>query len=148
MKKVSTMVFISVSSVLLLAACSGSNGDSEEEKELHLELPLKTTSIAPYETDVPVQAGAAESLFKMTTDGKLENLLVEDYEQPSPEQLELTLKDDITFQNEEKLTGEKVKKSLELSLEERDLLQSPLHIEDVEEDRQKVTITTEYEHLD
>src|SRR5699024_9906461 len=106
MKKVSTMIFISVSSVLLLAACSGSNGGSEEEKELHLELPLTTTSIAPYVADVPVQAGAAESLFKMTTDGTLDNVLVEEYEQPSPDQLELTLKDDITFQNGEKLTGE------------------------------------------
>ena len=45
----------------------------------------------------PMQAGATESLYKMTTDGKLENLLVEEYEQPPPDQLEFTLKDDITF---------------------------------------------------
>lgn len=146
MKKVSTMIFVSVSSVLLLAACGGSSGGSNDEKELHIELPLKTTSIAPYETDVPVQAGAAESLFKMTTDGKLENLLVEEYEQPSPDQLELTLKDDITFQNGEKLTGEKVKKSLEYSLEESDLVKGSLPIEDIEADGQNVTITTEYEY--
>ena len=75
-----------------------SNSESKG-KTLDVELPLKTTSIAPYETDVPVKIGAAESLFKATSDGKVQKLLVKSYDQTSPTQLDLTLKDNIKFQN-------------------------------------------------
>ncbi len=42
-------------------------------KKLNASLPLKTKSIAPYETDVPVKIGAAESLFKTNDQGKWKN---------------------------------------------------------------------------
>lgn len=43
---------------------------------LNVEIPLKTKSIAPYETDIPVKTGALESLFKMSKNGKVKPLLV------------------------------------------------------------------------
>lgn len=131
--------------VFALAGCSGTPSD-DDKKNLHIELPLKTTSIAPYDTDVPVQVGAAESLFNVTSDGKIKNLLVEDYDQASPKRLEITLKDDITFQNGEKVTGDKVKKSLEKSLKESDLVKGSLPIKDISADGQNVTITTDDEY--
>jgi peptide/nickel transport system substrate-binding protein len=147
MKKLFALLALFIASAVILAGCNGSNSDANKDKKvLHIELPLKTTSIAPYETDIPVQVGAAESLFKMTSDGKLEKLLVEDYDQPSPERLEITLKDNITFQNGEKLTGNKVKKSLENSLQESDLVKGSLPIKEITADGQKVTITTAYEY--
>ena len=72
--------FIAVlaSTAVILAGCGGS-GSQSKGKTLDVELPLKTTSIAPYETDVPVKIGAAESLFKATADGEVQKLLVKSY---------------------------------------------------------------------
>lgn len=139
-KKIFAM--LALLTVIALAGCSESNSDSDQ-KILQIELPLKTTSIAPYDTEAPVQAGAAESLFKMNSDGEIEKLLVEDYNQSSPNLLEITLKDNIHFQNGEKLTGDKVKKSLENSLEESDLVKGSLPIKDITADEQNLTITTD-----
>lgn len=56
---------------LLLASCGTESGDRNVDKKvLDIEMPLKTTSIAPYETDVPVRAGALESLFKVSKEEK------------------------------------------------------------------------------
>lgn len=142
-KKVFGLFILLIS--FILAGCSSSNSNANQ-KVLHIELPLKTTSIAPYETDVPVQVGAAESLFKVTSDGKVEKLLVEDYNQPSPERLDITLKDNVNFQNGEKLTGKKVKESLENSLKESDLVKGSLPIKEISAHGQDVTIMTDDEY--
>ena len=41
-------------------------------QRLEYFVTVKTKSIAPYETDVPVKIGAAESLFKTNDQGKIE----------------------------------------------------------------------------
>lgn len=93
---------------LLLASCGTESGDRNVDKKvLDIEMPLKTTSIAPYETDVPVRAGALESLFKVSKEGEVQPWLAKDFKQVSSEKLELTVKDDVKFQNGEKLTGQK-----------------------------------------
>ncbi|WP_411756576.1 nickel ABC transporter substrate-binding protein [Staphylococcus nepalensis] len=138
MKKLITVL---ASTAVILAGCSGS-GSQSKGKTLDVELPLKTTSIAPYETDVPVKIGAAESLFKATADGKVQKLLVESYEQTSPTQLNLTLKDDIKFQNGKKVTGEAVKASLEESIKKSDLVKGSLPIKDIKVDGQELQINT------
>ncbi len=135
--------FIAVlaSTAVILAGCGGS-GSQSKGKTLDVELPLKTTSIAPYETDVPVKIGAAESLFKATADGEVQKLLVKSYKQISSTQLDLTLKDDIKFQNGKKVTGEAVKASLEESMKKSDLVKGSLPIKNIKADGQKVSITT------
>ena len=85
MKKI---VVLFATAAITLAGCSGS-GSQSKGNTLDIELPLKTTSIAPYETDVPVKIGAAESLFKASAEGKVQKLLVESYNQKSPTQLDL-----------------------------------------------------------
>lgn len=57
------------SAVLVLSGCGSMHSSG---KDLNISLPLKTKSIAPYETDVPVKIGAAESLFKTNDQGKIE----------------------------------------------------------------------------
>ncbi|MDE9824770.1 ABC transporter substrate-binding protein [Staphylococcus pseudintermedius] len=128
---------------LLLASCGTESGDRNVDKKvLDIEMPLKTTSIAPYETDVPVRAGALESLFKVSKEGEVQPWLAKDFKQVSSEKLELTVKDDVKFQNGEKLTGQKVKESLEQALKESDFVKSTLPIKSIEAVGQKVTITT------
>lgn len=135
------LVVLFATAAITLAGCSGS-GSQSKGNTLNIELPLKTTSIAPYETDVPVKIGAAESLFKASAEGKVQKLLVESYNQKSPTQLDLKIKDDIKFQNGKKVTGKAVKSSLEESIEKSDLVKGSLPIKDIQVDGQNVTITT------
>ncbi|MGW7796597.1 nickel ABC transporter substrate-binding protein [Staphylococcus xylosus] len=137
-KKIVSLLAISA---VVLAGCSGS-GNESKGKTLDVELPLKTTSIAPYETDVPVKIGAAEALFKAGADGKVEKVLVDSYEQKTPTQLDIKLKDDIKFQNGKKMTGEAVKSSLVESIKKSDLVKGSLPIKDINVDGQNITITT------
>ena len=135
------MVALLATTAIVLAGCSGS-GNESKGKTLNVELPLKTTSIAPYETDVPVKIGSAESLFKAGANGKVQKLLVDTYNQKSPTQLDLKLKDDIKFQNGKKVTGQAVKASLEESIKKSDLVKGSLPIKEIKVDGQNVSITT------
>ncbi|QDX00021.1 ABC transporter substrate-binding protein [Staphylococcus chromogenes] len=125
---------------VLLAGCSMHS--KAEDDILDVELPLKTTNIAPYETDDTVKMGATETLFKVSNDGKVTPHLVKDYQQVTPQTLKLTLKSNIHFQNGKLLTGEKVKQSLEYALSHGDLLKSTLPIQHIEAHGQSVTLTT------
>lgn len=57
--------------VLILTGCSKSEENHNQADNLNIELPLKTNTLAPYDTDVPVSIGAAETLFKTSSDGKI-----------------------------------------------------------------------------
>lgn len=127
---------------VILAGCSNSGGSSSADDQLKVELPLKTTTLAPYDTDVPVTIGAAETLFKTTTKGEIKPHLVKSYDQPSDDTLTFTLKDGIKFQNGHALTGQAVKDSLEQGLKKSDLLKATLPIESIKAEGQKVTIKT------
>lgn len=138
MKKLATLVAVAT---IVLAGCSGS-GQQDQTKTLNVELPLKTKTLAPYDTDVPVKVGAAEALFKVNKKGDIEKLLVDKYNQPSAKELNLTVKDDIKFQNGKRLTGQAVKDSLEYSLKHSDLVKGSLPIESITAKGQQVKITT------
>lgn len=127
------------SAVLVLSGCGSMHSSG---KDLNISLPLKTKSIAPYETDVPVKIGAAESLFKTNDQGKIEKALVKSYHQPNDTTLDIELKDNIKFQNGQKLTAEKVKSSLENSMKKSDLVKYSLPISSITVKGQKLTIKT------
>ncbi|HDE6619556.1 TPA: ABC transporter substrate-binding protein [Staphylococcus aureus] len=129
------------SAVLVLSGCGSMHSSG---KDLNISLPLKTKSIAPYETDVPVKIGAAESLFKTNDQGKIEKVLVKSYHQPNDKTLDIELKDNIKFQNGQKLTAEKVKSSLENSMKKSDLVKYSLPISSITAKGQKLTIKTNY----
>ena len=59
MKKLITLI---VMISFVLASCGAPQ--STDKDTLNVEIPLKTKSIAPYETDIPVKTGALESLLK------------------------------------------------------------------------------------
>lgn len=125
---------------LMIAGCSVQS--KTEDDILKVELPLKTTDIAPYQSDTSVKMGATETLFKVANDGKVTPHLVKQYQQVTPQTLKLTLKPNIYFQNGTHLTGEKVKQSLESALSHGDLLKSTLPIQKIEAHGQSLTITT------
>lgn len=119
----------------ILASCGGKS--NSDKNTLNVEIPLKTKSIAPYETDIPVKVGALESLFKMSKDGTVKPLLVKSTHQKSDNTLELTLKDNIKFQNGHKVTGNAVKSSLEEGMKKSDLLKGSLPIKSISAKGQK-----------
>lgn len=125
---------------VLVAGC-GMQSKAEDDI-LDVELPLKTTHIAPYESDASVKMGATETLFKVTDNGTIQPHLVKHYQQVTPHTLKLTLKSHIYFQNGVRLTGEKVKHSLEQALAKGDLLKSTLPVKHISSDGQSLTITT------
>lgn len=142
MKKL--VAFISIASIIL-AGCSANNQNSKKDT-LNVELPLKTTTLAPYETDVPVKIGAVETLFKSTANGKIKKVLVDSYKQPSAKKLDITLKDNIKFQNGNKLTAKAVKESLEESSNKSDLVKGSLPIKNITAHGQHLTITTKHNY--
>src|SRR5699024_1667340 len=125
--KMKKIVALFATTAIILAGCSGAGSQSKEET-LNIELPLKTTSIAPYESELAVQNGATEFLFKANAEGKVHKLIVESYNQKSPKKINLKLKDDIKFQNGKKVTGKAVKSSLEESMKQSDLVKGSLPI--------------------
>ncbi|WP_373316332.1 nickel ABC transporter substrate-binding protein [Staphylococcus marylandisciuri] len=135
------LLVIVASCLLILAGC-GSASKQDSKRTLSVELPLKTTSLAPYDTDVPVKIGAVESLFKATPQSTVKKELVESYSQPSAKELKLKLKKNIHFQNGKKLTGQAVKDSLEQSLKQSDLVKGSLPINHIKAHGQYVDITT------
>lgn len=78
----------------------------------------------------------------MSKNGKVKPLLVKNYHQVSDNQLELTLKDNIKFQNGHHLTGEAVKRSLEEGMKKKWFVKGSLPIKSINAHGQKVTITT------
>lgn len=130
-------------SILILSGCSNSGSSNINNKDnMNIELPLKTTTLAPYDTDVPVSIGAAETLFKTSSKGEVQPFLVKTYQQTSNNTLELTLKDNIHFQNGHLLTGKAVKDSLEQGLKESHLLKATLPIDSIKAQGQRVVIQT------
>lgn len=64
------------------------------------------------------------------------------YHQPNDTTLDIELKDNIKFQNGQKLTAEKVKSSLENSMKKSDLVKYSLPISSITAKGQKLTIKT------
>ena len=126
---------------LVLSGCGFTKDVDSQGKTLSVELPLKESSLAPYESYVPVQLGITETLFKVEA-GKLKGQLVKDYEQKDSKTLSITLKDNIKFQNGKSLDAMAVKKSLEKSLKDSSLLKGSIPIQSIKAEGNKLEIKT------
>ncbi len=89
--------------------------------------------------------GVGETLFKMDDQLEPQPWLAEKIEQPSQLEWKITLRNDVTFQNGEKMTGAKVEASLKRLIEKSKRAADDLGIESIHSDGQTVTIKTKIE---
>ncbi|MCG3402330.1 ABC transporter substrate-binding protein [Staphylococcus massiliensis] len=125
---------------MILVGCGVQN--APPSNTLRMSIPLKSSSIAPYDTDTAVQVGAVETLFKTTDDGEVRPWLVEDVKQVSSRKLQMKVKPGIHFQNGHALTAKSIEASLKYALKRSDMLKGTLPIASVDSHGHYVEITT------
>lgn len=89
-----------------------------------------------------VRYGVGETLFKLDNNLKVEPWLAEKIESVSDLEWKVTVKDNVTFHNGEKVTGQKVKESLEYLVSKSERAKGDLLIDSITADGQTVTIKT------
>lgn len=87
--------------------------------------------------------GVGETLFKFNEKMELEPWLAKDYEQIDDYTVKINLRDDVTFSNGKKMTGEAVKACLDDLIAVHDRAPKDLQIKSITADGQSITITTE-----
>lgn len=87
-----------------------------------------------------IRYGIGETLFRFTNNMELEPWLATGYEQLDDYTMKISLRDDVTFHNGKKMTGESVKKCLERLVQMNDRAPSDLNIESITAQGQNVTI--------
>lgn len=126
-----------------------SNTIWESKDELVFGTTLSTKSLDPaqaYNGWFTVRYGIAETLFKL--DEKMEPIpwLAEKYELIDAYNWKITIKENIYFQNGIKMTAEKVKDSLERTLEINSRAKSTLKISSIRVDGDAIIVTTQEEN--
>lgn len=89
-----------------------------------------------------IRYGVGETLFKLDNNLNVEPWLADKIEAVSDLEWKITLKDNVTFHNGEKMTGQKVKESLEYLISKSDRAKGDLLIDSIIADGQTVTIKT------
>ncbi len=89
-----------------------------------------------------VRYGVGETLFKFNEAMELEPWLATSYEQVDDTTIIIYLRDDVTFHNGNKMTGQAVKKCFERLLEKHDRAPMDLDVNSIDADGQTVTFTT------
>ncbi|MBS4749808.1 ABC transporter substrate-binding protein [Carnobacteriaceae bacterium zg-ZUI78] len=109
------------------------------------QLPANIDPAADYNGWFTVRYGSGETLFKLNDKLEPEPWLAKSIEQTSQLEWTVTLKDNVTFQNGEKMTAEKVKASLERLLEKNERAKGDLTIENITAKDNQVVIKTTQE---
>ena len=137
----------------ILAGCSSTPSSSsqtaqtmnQEEKVFHYGTTAYSydNGIDPhvgYAGWSTIRYGVGETLFRFTESMELEPWLATGYEQLDDYTMKISLRDDVTFHNGKKMTGESVKKCLERLVETHDRAPTDLNIESITAQGQTVTI--------
>ncbi|MGI6217738.1 MAG: ABC transporter substrate-binding protein [Coriobacteriales bacterium] len=151
-RKVVTSVLAVVMTVGLafpLAGCNGTTTDTPANGEG--TLTAGSTGYFYNETLDPANNwdgweleyyGVAENLLKLTDDFETEPWIAQSVENVDEYTWKITLRDDVTFSNGKKVTGELVKACLERTFEENPRASETLDMKSIEADGQIVTVTT------
>ena len=151
MKKFSGLVLSLIMAVSLMEGCGSSNKGLDSnvtQKEFTfgtLEYSEENESLNPHKDYAgwyTVRYGVGETLFKFNDNMEIEPWLAEKYERLDDYSIKIYLKDNIKFQNGEKMTGEKVKACLEDLIKVHDRAPEDLSIESITADGQTITITS------
>jgi peptide/nickel transport system substrate-binding protein len=147
MKK-SKMILLFCLSLLFLAACSakesGTSGETKKTKELTFLTNFPSETLDPHLNYTAVRAGVAETLVKINQNQELEAWLAESWETSNRgQQWIFKIKDNITFQNGNKVDAAAVKSSIERNIQVSEAMKTALKIKSMEADGQTLIITTE-----
>ena len=118
------------------------DGDSKTVTIGYTQFPENIDPAAEYNGWFTVRYGVGETLFKMDDKLEVKPWLAEKIEAVSDLEWKITLKDKVVFQNGEKMTGEKVKASLERLVEKSERAAADLGIDSISAEGQTVTIKT------
>ena len=150
-KKMTSLSLAAIMSLSLMVGCSSSSGDdntSDGEKTFTYGTTAYVSSepgINPhkgYSGWPAVRYGVGETLFRFTESMELEPWLATDYEIVDDYKIKINLRDDVTFSNGKKMTGESVKACIEDLAAIHDRAPEDLSIKSVTADGQSVTITS------
>lgn len=132
---------------LLMTGCSSDSSSNADSKELR----AGSSAYFYNETLDPAYNwdgweleyyGVTENLLKLTDDYNIEPWLAESVENVDEYTWTINLRDDVTFSNGEKMTGDSVKACWERTYEVNSRAAETLALESIEADGQTVTVTT------
>lgn len=110
----------------------------------YTQFPANIDPAKEYNGWFTVRYGVGETLFKMTDQLAVTPWLASKGTQLSSNEWEIQIRDDLTFQNGKKVTGEKVKTSLERLLAQNKRAASDLGIDQIRASDQTVWIVTKH----
>lgn len=134
---------------MLLTACSTQSSNSSKEgedrkKEITFLSNFPSETLDPHLNYTAVRAGVTETLVRVSQDQELEPWLAESWETSDGGQTwTFKIKDDITFQNGDKVDAAAIKASLERNIQVSEAMKTALKIKTIEADGQTLMITTE-----
>lgn len=142
--KMSRIMAIALLLLFALTGCSSKNGSDDE---LIFGTTFSLQSLDPardYCGWYTVRYGIAETLFKLDESMDIVPNLASSYENVDENTWKITIRDCVTFQNGEKMTLEKVKSSLDRTLNNNDRAAETLKIKSIEiENSDLIIVTTE-----
>lgn len=150
-RKIKFLATATLGAMLLLAGCGQTNTNEAAKGKV---FRYGTMAYGPAMQDAgtnphnqycgwsAVRYGIGETLFRFSQDMRLEPWLAQSWEQVDDHTVKILLRDDLTFSNGKKVTGEAVKACLEDLLAKNDRAPGDLKISAIAADGQTVTITS------
>lgn len=137
--------------IFQLTGCSAINGDIKKENkdQLIFGTTLSTKSLDPsngYCGWFLVRYGIGETLFKLDENMKVKPWLASGYEQLDNNTWKIGIKENIKFQNGNKLSATSVKNSIERTLQMNSRAVDTLKIKDIVVEENNIIITTSQEN--
>lgn len=136
--------------LVLLSACSAeessnptSGTESSNNKELTFVSNFPSDTMDPHLNWTPLRAGMVETLVKINEDLTIEPWLAEEWKSEDGQTWTIKIRDNVTFQNGNKLDAEAVKASFERLMEVSEPMKTALKIQTMNAEGQTLTITTE-----
>ena len=147
-KKVRILLTHALSTSILAAGCGSTRDQAGSEKTFTYGTmayghAMENVGTNPHDTYVgwsTLRYGIGETLFRFTENMQLEPWLARDYEQHDDYTVKIRLKDNITFSNGKKVTGQAVKACLDDLLEKNDRAPEDLKIVSITADDDSITI--------
>ena len=147
-KKITCLILVGILSATFLGGCSSTSNDENNSGE-----KVFTYGTSAYNSGEPginphkgysgwpaLRYGVGETLFKFNDNMELEPWLATDHEIIDDYTMKINLRDDVTFSNGNKMTGDSVKACLESLIKLHDRAPGDLAIESIEANGQTVTI--------